>query len=249
MFNLVKPDDNIQNEKLTNSKSTLLLGDSLELMKSLADNSIDLIVTDPPYDVATTGGGGTINKLKKLDKSLTAIDEANIANGYDIELFGKEFIRVMKDINIYIWCNKTQIPDYFNFYVNQLGCGFDFLFWQKGNALPTYSNKYLTDMEYCLYFKKGKGHCFPQNYEDAKTWYSAPINLYDKQRYLHPTIKPLEMIERLVRNSSKENEVVLDPFMGSGTTGVACKKLNREFIGMEINEQFYNMAKLRIAET
>ena len=248
MFNLIKPDENKDKIKLKESKSTLLLGDSLELLKSINDNSIDLIITDPPY-LLDTHSGGKMYKDKNMQKAFNELADSKIDKGYDIITYGKEFIRVMKNINIYIWCNKIQIPDYLDFYVKELNCKFDILFWNKPNALPTFSNKYLTDMEYCLYFRNGKCKCFPQSYEDAKTYYSAPINMYDKQRYLHPTIKPLEMIERMVRNSSDDGDVVLDTFMGSGTTGVACKKLNREFIGMEINKDFYKMAKLRIANT
>ena len=132
----------------------LILGDSLETIKKNPDKSIDLIITDPPYEVITTGGG-SINKVKKLDKSLQDLEDANIANGYDIELFGEEFIRVMKEINIYLWCNKTQIPNYFDFYVNQHKCKFDIICWHKTNAMPTYSNKYLSDTEYLLYFRNG----------------------------------------------------------------------------------------------
>lgn len=64
----------------------------------------------------------------------------------------------------------------------------------------------------------------------------------DKKKWKHPTIKPLNIIENLIINSSQEGEVVLDCFMGSGTTGVACKNLNRKFIGMELNEEYYNIA-------
>lgn len=220
-------------------------GDCLEILKQISDKSIDLIVTDPPYDVDTSGGGGTINTIKKLDKSLKDLDDANISNGYDIELYNTEFVRVMKNINIYIWCNKVQIPDYFNFYVNKLKCKFDILCWHKGNALPTYSNKYLSDTEYCLYFRNG-GRCYPTNYEDAKTFYFAPINHKDKKIYGHPTIKPLDFTIKLIRNSSIEGQVVLDPFMGSGTTGVACKELDRDFIGIEINKEYFAIAKNRI---
>lgn len=70
----------------------------------------------------------------------------------------------------------------------------------------------------------------------------------DKKLYKHPTIKPLNIIENLVINSSNENDVVLDCFMGSGTTGVACKKLNRKFIGIEIDEKYFEIAKNRIEE-
>ena len=221
-------------------------GDCLEVMKDIPDKTIDLIVTDPPYNVSATNDGGTINKVKKLNKSLKDLVEANITNGYDIETLGEEFMRVMKEPNIYLWCNKTQIPEYFKFYVEKYKCKFDILCWHKNNALPTYSNKYLSDTEYLLYFRKGKGKCFPKSYEDAKTYYIAPINHKDKKKYKHPTIKPLDITEKVIKNSSKENDIILDPFMGSGTTGVACKQLNRNFIGIELLEEYYNIAKERI---
>ena len=224
----------------------LYQGDSLELMKAMPDHSIDLIVTDPPYEVSATNGGGSVNNIKKLNKSLKQLDEAQITKGYDIEEFGNEFLRVMKEINIYLWCNKAQIPRYFDFYVNKHKCKFDILTWSKVNALPTYSNKYLTDTEYCLYFRKGKGKCFPQSYEDAKTYYIAPINHKDKKIYDHPTIKPLDITEKIIRNSSRPGQIVFDPFMGSGTTGVACCNLDRNFIGMEIDKHYFSIAKNRI---
>ncbi len=229
----------------------LLLGDSYEILKNMQSRSIDLIITDPPYEVCATSSGGSINRVKKLSESLVDLERANITEGYDIEKFGKEFVRVMKDINIYIWCNKVQIPKYFNFYVNKMNCKFDILCWHKTNALPAYKNKYLSDTEYCLYFRKG-GFCDPSvtetedRYENAKTFYLAPLNQKDKKLYGHPTIKPLDFTEKLVKNSSKQGQIILDPFMGSGTTGVACKKLGRDFIGIELNETYFDIAKNRI---
>ena len=222
----------------------LVQGDCAEYLKSLEDNSVDLIVADPPYEIGQINGGGTVNTKLKFSEKLQPLKTANIIDGYDIEKLGTEFIRVLKQPNIYIWCNKKQIPKYFDFYVNKLGCKFDILCWHKTNPVPTYSNKYLTDTEYLLYFHNGK--CFPQNYEDAFTYYLAPINYSDKQKYSHPTIKPLDLTMKIIKNSSIEGEIVLDPFMGSGTTGVACKKLNREFIGVEIDENFFTIAKNRI---
>ena len=173
----------------------------------------------------------------------------------NLEAVNTELVRIMKKINIYIWCNKVQIPYYFNFYVNKLGCKFDILCWHKGNSLPSYKNKYLSDTEYCLYFRKG-GYCDPsqttpkeERYENAKTYYLAPINAKDKKLWKHPTIKPLDFTEKVIKNSSHEGDVVLDCFMGSGTTGCACKKLNREFIGIELNKEYYEIAQKRISET
>ena len=198
--------------------------DCLEGLKSIPDKCIDLIITDPPYLISTLGGG-TINKVKKLRDSLTDLTNADITEGYDIEKFNTEFIRVMKNINIYIWCNKTQIPDYFNFYVIKHKCKFDIICWHKTNALPTYSNKYLSD------------------YEDAKTFYIAPINHKDKKEYGHPTIKPLDITEKFIRNSSQEGDIILDPFIGSGTTAVAAKNSNRHYIGYEITRSFTKSLK------
>ena len=215
-------------------------------MKDIPNDSIDLIATDPPYLISATNGGGTINNVMNLSKSLADLKTVDITKGYDIELFGNEFVRVMKGINIYLWCNKVQIPAYFNFYVKKHKCKFEILCWHKTNAMPTYSNKYLTDTEYCLYFRKGKGKCFPQSYEDAKTFYVAPKNVADKKRFGHPTIKPLDFTEKIIRNSTREDDVVLDPFMGSGTTGVACINTGRRFVGMELDKQYFDVAMQRI---
>ena len=171
----------------------------------------------------------------------------NFNEGYDIVTFGNEFVRIMKNINIYLWCNKAQIPAYFNFYVNELDCKFEILPWHKMNCMPTYANKYLTDTEYCLYFKR-RASCHPASFEDAKTYWVAPINQSDKAKYGHPTIKPENMITKLVKNSSNEGDLVFDPFLGSGTTAVVCKKLNRNFIGTEIDAKYFEIAKKRIEE-
>lgn len=215
-------------------------------------SNIDLVVTDPPYLYNTeefkVGAGGTVNNSMRLDASLTQLNDVNLIKSYDIEKFGRLMFDLQKDLNLYVWCNKAQIPLYFDFYVIKNNCKFDIICWHKTNALPTYANKYLTDTEYLLYFHDGKGRCFPENYEDAKTFYLAPINHKDKKLYNHPTIKPLDITMKIIRNSSREGETVLDPFMGSGTTGVACKKLNRKFIGIEINKKYFDLANNRISE-
>lgn len=223
--------------------------DALKLMDVLIERNVkvDLLVTDPPYDIPVINGGGSINTVKKLNASLTDLTRSNLMTSYDIRTFGEKLFMLQKgNINAYFWCNKKQIPEYLQYYVLEKNCKFDQLPWHKTNALPTYSNKYLSDTEYCLYFRKGKGHCFPQNYEDAKTYMIGPINQADKKLWKHPTIKPLNYIEKMVRNSSKEGELVFDPFMGSGTTGVACKKLGRNFIGGDLDPEWCRVAKERI---
>ena len=150
----------------------------------------------------------------------------------------------MKKINTYIWCNKEQLKDYINYFTDK-GCNLTLISWHKTNPLPACANKYLGDTEYCLFFRE-KGVKVYGEYKTKKTYYTTKVNKEDKKLYKHPTIKPLEIIKNLIINSSKEGDTILDCFMGSGTTGVACKELNRNFIGMEINEEYYEIAKNRI---
>lgn len=82
----------------------------------------------------------------------------------------------------------------------------DIIIWNKTNALPLFNNKYLSDKEYCLYFRKG-GYCSPKSYEDAKTVFLYPINIKDKKKWKHPTIKLEALIRKLIRNSSRENDM------------------------------------------
>lgn len=174
------------------------------------------------------------------------IQENQLTNGFNTEILD-ELVRVMKNINIYIWCNHKQIPMYIDYFVKGLGCAFDILIWHKTNTMPLFNNKYLTDKEYCLYFRKS-GYCNPENYSEAKTVFYQPINAKDKRKYKHPTIKPLNIIETLIRNSSKDGDIILDPFLGSGTTAVAAALNNRRYIGYEISEEYFDIACERLDE-
>ena len=209
-------------------------------IKKILDKSVDLIVTDPPYEIHNTKAGGNSNFAKSIQVMNDELEKNGITQGID-EAILKECIRVLKKINLYVWCNKLQVPKYLDFFVGKHKCSFEIIVWRKTNAMPTFNNKYLTDKEYCLYFRQG-AYCNPPNYESAKTVYDLPINVKDKAKFEHATIKPLEIITNLVKNSSKPNDIVLDPFMGSGTTAVACKNLGRQFIGFEVNPKWHKIA-------
>lgn len=225
----------------------LIQGDCFTQLQNITEK-VDLIVTDPPYDMDKKLGCGFIGKHTTANKVQMELKDNNISTSYDIEQFAHIVKRIQKgNINAYFWCNKTQIPQYLDVYVNKMKCRFNILSWHKKNSLPTYSNKYMSDTEYCLYFFKGKGHCKPQNYDDAKTYNIENINQRDKVEYKHPTIKPLSIISKLIRNSSQEGDLVLDPFMGSGTTGVAAKTANRRFIGIELIDKWYKVSEQRIS--
>ena len=219
----------------------------------------DLIICDPPYDI-TSSNSKKIDVISSNDnrgkiyqeeysKTYADLQNDNLLSSYDMSLFSKLVCDLQgKDINIYFFCNKKQIPMYFELYVSKLKCKFNILFWNKPNALPTYYNKYLNDCEYLLHFYKGRARITPECYDDAKTYFVSPINIADKKKWGHPTIKPVELVEKIIRNSTKEGDLVLDPFMGSGTTGVACVHTKRKFIGCEILEKYYNVAQKRIGE-
>jgi len=221
-------------------------GDCLQILKQIPDKSIDLIITDPPYDQENTQTGSN----SAFSKSFQRMNDELSKNGLNINLgvdFCKEVPRLQEKINIYIWCNKAQIKQYLDYFLDELHCAYDICNWRKPNAPPTFNNKYLTDKEYCLYFRKG-GYCNPVDYYHAKTVWDIPINIKDKEKYKHPTIKPLPIIETLVKNSSKKGDTVLDPFLGSGTTAVAALKNGRNYIGIEINPKWYEIAQKRVNE-
>lgn len=185
-------------------------------------------------------------KEKRIRDMFSDLVENDLCIGIDEQILN-EFMRVMKKPNIYIWCNKVLIPKLINFFVIKNGLTFEIISWHKTNALPFCGSKYLTDTEYCLYFKAYGLH-LNTTYETAKTHYELPINLADKKRFEHTTIKPLLIIENLVKNSSSDGDVILDTFAGSGTTGVAVKNIggDRKFVGFEINPKWAKIANDRL---
>lgn len=215
--------------------------DCLEIMKHLQEHTIDLIVTDPPYQIYTTGGGMYLQDDKKYVKEVDFI-----SNGFSEEILD-QMCRLMKKINIYLFCSQKQIIPLLDYFVTRRGCNYNIISWHKTNPVPACGNKYLTDTEYILFFRE-RGVKVYGSYETKRTWYATPLNVADKKKYNHPTIKPVNILQNFIINSSKEGELVLDPFMGVGSTGVACKHLGRDFVGIEIDKTYYNTAVERIGQ-
>lgn len=216
-------------------ENEIILGDAYSLIKTLPDHSIDLIVTDPPYEYDSFSGVGIAGQ----EEYFKELKEANIDKGFDLSLLD-EFVRVLKNINMYVWVSKKQFKKVLDYMVDKYGCKWDLLVWHKTNVAPLCNNQYLHDCEYCLFFRKGA----PLNtrYETAKTVFASVTNQADKKLYGHPTIKPQSIIETLIENSSAPGAVVLDPFIGSGTTAAAAKRLGRRYIGFEMNPKFHKIA-------
>ena len=131
-------------------------------------------------------------------------------------------------------------------FVDKYSCEYNLLVWCKTNPTPMCNGNWLPDLEYCLVFKEKGSPRYNDGYQFKSKWYISAINKKDKDEYEHPTIKPLEMVKKHLQHSTNENDIVLDCFMGSGTTAVACKELGRNFIGFEIDENYYKIACDRI---
>ena len=250
-------------------------GDSYKLIKELPDKSVDCIYTDIPYLYVQGGSGNsdlgerTAKKRLELmgasDKYLNdnttrkealriakntakkRLDFISIEDGIDYAILN-DFVRVMKKINCFIWCSKLQIFDIMKYFMGgQLGkeIYFEILTWNKTNPTPTTNNSWLPDIEYCLYFRE-KGVSYNDGYELKSKYYISPANKSDKDLFNHPTIKPLELVKRHLLHTTQPNDIVLDCFMGSGTTAVACQETNRQFIGFEISEKWCKVANDRL---
>ena len=211
----------------------------MEGLKLLDDKSVDLVIIDPPYLL-------NINKLKN-PKSCNryANDLINLKDGFDLKVLDI-LIQKMKHINIYIYCSKRQVNDLLNYFSDK-NCNHEILTWHKSNPSPLTNNCYLPDTEYILFFRE-RGVKLYGHYYSKRKYYISGTNQVDKKKYKHPTIKPLQLIEYHIENSSKEGDLVLDCFAGSGTTLVGAINLNRRYIGFELDKVYYEIAKKRVEE-
>lgn len=220
-------------------------GDCLEVMKDIPDKSIDLIATDPPYKLTSRGSSGTMGGYWRGEKAKKGLVFNH--NSISCKEYLPEFYRILKDKSIlYLMCNNTNLQEMINVGTE---VGFKFvksLVWEKGNKIC--GRYYMNCFEYILLFRKGGDK--PINNCGTPDILKIPVKKTkdDKGKNLHDTEKPVELMKILIENSSNENDVVLDPFMGIGSTGVACINTNRNFIGIELDEKYFEIAKQRINE-
>ena len=217
----------------------LLQGDCLELMKDIPDGSIDLIVTDPPYTMTKRGKSCRPNWMPNNMGD-------NVFDGAlpDPDVWMRECFRILKDgTHFYTFCNTNDLQKFLN---TAADSGFklhNVLTMVKNTKMP--NRWYMKNCELILFFRKGKAK--PIKNMCCRDWFFVDMPT-KKTGKLHITEKPLETIEMFVTNSSDAGAIVLDPFMGSGTTGVACVKTGRRFIGMELDPGYFDIAYNRITE-
>ena len=241
----------------------LYQGDCLELMKNIEDKSIDCIICDLPYGVTSKNKWDTIIPYEPLWKEYKRI----IKDNGPIILFGQDKFTAktmlsnekMHRYNL-IW-NKVLTSGFLNAGRMPLREHEDIMIFYK--KLPTYNPQFTEGKP--LHgmgekFKKVKNN--NNNYNDFNSCNNPSANREgDTKKYpksiltfprpasskmLHPTEKPVELLEYLIKTYSNENDVILDNCMGSGSTGVACLNTNRRFIGIELDEKYFNIAKNRL---
>lgn len=215
----------------------LLHGDCLELLPGIESGSVDMVLTDPPYNIARKNNFSTMGRA--------GIDFGEWDKGADLFSYIDEVYRVLNQNGSFIvfndWRNLGAIAAYSE------ALGFvtkDMIRLEKSNPMPrNRDRRYITDFECALWFTMPKAK-WVFNRQDAK--YQRPKFVHSIDKGLHPTQKSLGLMENLIKIHSNTSDTILDPFMGSGTTGVAAANLGREFIGMELDVGYFDIAKKRI---
>ena len=211
-------------------KFELWHGDCLELMKNIPDGSVDLVLTDPPYGMSFKSNyrKEKYNEIQN-DKSLEWL-----------ERYISECYRVLKNNSaIYCFCSWHNV-DVFKQAIEKKFKVKNILIWEKNNtSMGDLKGSYAPKYEMIIFAHKGRKLLNGFRYADI-------IKASRTGNKKHPTEKPVDLLETFIKNSSDENTVVFDGFMGSGSTGVACVNTNRRFIGIELDGVYFNIAKERI---
>lgn len=209
--------------------------DCIEVMQDMIDKNIkvDLILTDPPYlyDLTGCGKGKYSQYANKLRDSISFM-----SNNFDYEKIFSMFLQIQNTYNMLIFCSNKQISQTMSFFENR-NLSVTLLVWHKYNAIPLNFNTYRSDIEFLIYVRGSNVYMnneVPSNYKSKV--FTEPITSHK----IHPAQKPNKILERLLMVHSKENDLIFDAFGGSFSTALACLKMNRKFIGCEIDKEIFN---------
>lgn len=211
---------------------TLIHGDCITEMRKMQNDSVDFTLTDIPYSGVNRVSGG----IRNLDKG-----KADILT-FDLLAFLPEVLRVTKN-NICIFCGKEQFSTIYGFFANQNGTVRPIV-WQKSNPSPMNGQFiYLSGVEFAVWFKKANSRVF--NAHCKNTVFKYPNGSSE----FHSTEKNHALLKELILDNTNDFDIVFDCCMGSGSTGIVAKQLNRNFVGIELDENYFNIAEKRINET
>lgn len=204
-------------------------GDCLEVMPWLPDGSVDFTLTDIPYGEVNRASNG----LRSLDKK-----SADILT-FDIDLFLSHIYRISKT-SICIFCGREQFSGIYKWFSDKKGTVRPIV-WEKTNPSPMNGQHiYLSGVEFAVWFKKSGAKTF--NARCKNTVFRYPCG----RSKVHPTEKNHALLSELILDNSNPGDRIMDPCMGSGSTGVACMNTGRNFIGIELDKKYFETAKNRI---
>ena len=247
--------------KSENGSFSLINGDTFKVLKKIEDKTFDIIFADPPYFLSNNGitcSGGKMISVNKgdWDKSLT-LKEKHTFNKRWI----KECYRILKDTGT-IWISGT-LHNIYSIGMALEESGFKILnniTWQKTNPPPNLACKTFThSTETILWARKDlKNVKYTFNYDAMKqmnankqmkdVWTTSLTKPSEKKQGKHPTQKPLEILDKIILASTKENDLILDPFCGSSTTGISAVKLGRKYIGIDNEKEYLDLSIRRYEE-
>lgn len=226
--------------------ANLKLGDAKNLIKTIPDKSIDLILTDPPYNLSPYSTGNIkMSWRKDFNNDLAEWDKEEFKPSEWVN----EFSRILKPTgNIFAFTSYNLLGRWHQVF-DPVFDTFQFMVWHKTNPPPKLRKAgFLNSCELivCMW---NKGHTWnfgKQN--EMHNFIEAPICMGNERTKnpVHPTQKPIKILNKVIKISSKQNDTILDPFMGVGSTGVAALQAGRNFIGFEINETYFKVANERI---
>ena len=221
----------------------IIYGDCLQVLKTLSSESIDAIITDVPFNL-----GGHTSDLIKF-KNRENMNKANIINwnkNFDTLAFLPEAKRILKkDGNILIFCGHRDFGKYFDW----LDKNFDRVFfgvWHKTNPVPQVRKvSFLSSIELFITAWNVPHKWNFKTQKEMHNFIENPICM-GKERSIHVSQKPLKVMNYFIEIMTNEKDIILDPFMGSGSTCVAAKNLNRNWIGIELDEEYCKIASARL---
>lgn len=219
--------------------------DCLEGLKEIPDNSVDLVVTDPPYFLSMGhGGSDTTAKNSGALTSNRTFNDLAICTPFYKQLF-EQYARVLKDDGSFYFFTDWRGYAYYFPLLNSALPVRNMIVWDKKSGPGSF---YSFAHELVVFgTRKGKTKTGVGSNIWRMTAFSSGAAKTDGKK-VHPTQKPVEIIQKMIEDSSEPGDVVLDTFMGSGTTAVACMRTGRNFIGFELDEKYHAITMNRIAE-
>ena len=223
----------------------IYLGDCLEIIKQLPDESINHIITDPPYQISKPNNFHTMKTAKRQGIYFGKWDEE-----FNPISWIKPTIRLLdKNASMIVFCSYKNMSYLIDEMEKNGMIVKDFIQWRKSNPMPRNVNRrYIQDSEFAIWAVKEKSKWIFNKQKDIpyiRSCIQTPL-VSKKEKVGHPTQKSLKLMEEIIKIHTNPKDTILDPFMGGGTTCIACMNLDRKYIGIELDKQYFDIAKERI---